>query len=57
MQVNGKVRGVVDVPADIAEERARDAGEGVRREVGPPDGKEIVREIVVPGKIVNFVVR
>ena len=57
-QVNGKVRDRVEAPAD------RDAG---RAEVAVPrgaeriraqlDGHEVVKEIVVPGKLVNLVVR
>jgi leucyl-tRNA synthetase len=55
VQVNGKVRGVLSVPAGIAEgELLALARTHVARWL---EGKEIVREIVVPGKIVNFVVR
>jgi leucyl-tRNA synthetase len=55
VQVNGKVRDVLSVPADIAEsELVALARTHVAKWL---EGKEIVREIVVPGKIVNFVVR
>jgi leucyl-tRNA synthetase len=55
VQVNGKVRDVVAVPAQIAEsELVALAKQQVAKWL---DGKEIVREIVVPRKIVSFVVR
>ena len=56
-QVNGKVRDRVTVPADAPEEElvrlAREAP-NVRAHV---DGREVVKEVVVPGKLVNIVVR
>jgi leucyl-tRNA synthetase len=57
VQVNGKRRGQLVVAADAPEaevlELAR-AAEGVQRHL---DGKEIVKEIFVPGRLVNLVVR
>ena len=57
LQVNGKVRDRVQAPADATEEDlkalAREAP-NVRTHL---DGKEIVKEVVVPGKLVNLVVR
>jgi leucyl-tRNA synthetase len=57
LQVNGKVRDRVQAPSDASREElvalARDS-ERVRQFV---DGNEIVKEIVVPGKLVNVVVR
>ena len=57
VQVNGKLRDRIEVAADTPEEEllamAR-ASENVSRHL---DGKEIVKEIVVPGKLVNLVVR
>ena len=57
VQVNGKLRDRIDADADAAEaellELAR-ASEKVRRHL---DGREVVKEIVVPGKLVNLVVR
>jgi leucyl-tRNA synthetase len=56
VQVNGRVRDRLEVPADLAEpdlvERAR-ASEKVQAHL---DGKEIRQTIVVPGKLVNLVV-
>ena len=56
-QVNGKVRDRVQASADAAPQTLKDlcrAAPNVRAHV---DGKEIVKEIVVPGKLVNLVVR
>ena len=57
VQVNGKLRGRITVPADSVEEfvRARAlAEEKVKTAIGQ---KEVVKAIVVPGKLVNIVVR
>jgi leucyl-tRNA synthetase len=56
-QVNGKVRDRVQASADASAEELKDlcrAATNVRAHV---DGKELVKEIVVPGKLVNLVVR
>jgi leucyl-tRNA synthetase len=57
VQVNGKLRdrieAAVNTPEDELIRLARER-ENVRRHV---DGKEIVKEVVVPGKLVNLVVR
>jgi leucyl-tRNA synthetase len=57
VQVNGKVRDRVQVPVDVDEETARSlalAAEGTRRHLA---GKHVVKVIVVPGRLVNIVVR
>jgi len=57
VQVNGKRRDQIEAAAGSSEaellELAR-ASENVRRHL---DGKEVVKEVVVPGKLVNLVVR
>jgi leucyl-tRNA synthetase len=56
-QVNGKLRDRIEAPADAPREellRLVRASEKVERHL---DGKEVVKEIVVPGKLVNLVVR
>ncbi|HEV7162881.1 MAG TPA: leucine--tRNA ligase, partial [Solirubrobacteraceae bacterium] len=56
-QVNGKVRDRLQANADSDQETLKDlcrAAPNVRTHM---DGKEIVKEIVVPGKLVNIVVR
>jgi leucyl-tRNA synthetase len=55
VQVNGKVRDRITVPADIAEAEARAlalASEQVQRYLG---GKQPRQVIYVPGKLVNIV--
>ena len=57
VQVNGKRRDQIVVGADTPEDELLElarASENVARHL---DGREIVKEIVVPGKLVNFVVR
>ena len=57
LQVGGKVRDRVQVPADITEEDARRLAlenAKVRRFV---DGKQVADVIVVPGRLVNVVVK
>jgi leucyl-tRNA synthetase len=57
IQVNGKMRGNVTVAAGVGNDEAIAAAkqnENVQRFL---DGKQIVKEIYVPGKIVNVVVR
>jgi leucyl-tRNA synthetase len=55
--VNGKVRGTKEAPIGIAEEEAISfalENEGVKRNI---EGKEIIKKIYVPDKLVNIVVR
>lgn len=57
VQVNGKIRTKLTVAADIAKADAfalAKADERVKAEV---EGKNLVKEIFVPGKLVNFVVK
>jgi leucyl-tRNA synthetase len=57
VQVNGKLRSVVVVPASATEDQIEQAAltdEKVRAAIG---GKQIVKVIVVPSKLVNIVMR
>ena len=57
VQVNGKVRDQIEAGSDAAEAellRIAHASEKVHAHI---DGREVVKEIVVPGKLVNLVVR
>ena len=57
VQVNGKLRDRIEAAADAPREellRLARESEKVGRHL---DGKEVVKEIVVPGKLVNLVVR
>jgi leucyl-tRNA synthetase len=57
VQVNGKLRSVVVVPAGSTEEVIRDAALADAKIRAAIAGKQIVKKIVVPGKLVNIVVR
>ena len=57
VQVNGKVRDRIQVPVDIDDETARALAletEGAQRHMAD---KQVVKVIVVPGRLVNIVVR
>ncbi|MGH7136072.1 MAG: class I tRNA ligase family protein, partial [Pirellulales bacterium] len=57
VQVNGKVRGRVSVPAG-ADEAAHEAAARTDAKVAQQlDGKTIVKKIIVPGRMINFVVK
>jgi leucyl-tRNA synthetase len=56
-QVNGKVRDRVTARADAGPEELKDLCRAAPNIKAHVDGKEIVKEIVVPGKLVNLVVR
>ena len=57
VQVNGKVRGTVDINVDDSEEVIKEKAmneENVKKHI---EGKEIVKVIVIKGRIVNIVVK
>ncbi len=57
VQVLGKLRGKVTVAADISRDDLLAAAKSLENIQPWLDGKQIVKEIVVPGRLVNFVVR
>ncbi|MBO4971365.1 MAG: leucine--tRNA ligase [Clostridia bacterium] len=57
VQVNGKLKATVMVPKDAPKEEAIAAAKADERVAAAIDGKTIVKEISVPNKIVNIVVR
>ena len=56
VQVNGKLRGRVNVPANATEEETRVAALADERVRAWTEGKQIVKTVVVPGRLVNVVV-
>jgi leucyl-tRNA synthetase len=56
-QINGKVRDRVQASTDAGAEELKQLCRTAPNVVAHLDGKEIVKEVVVPGKLVNFVVR
>jgi len=57
VQVNGKVRAKIDSPADITKEDMLVLAKENERIQEFISGKTIIKEIVVPGKLVNLVVK
>jgi leucyl-tRNA synthetase len=57
VQVNGKVRDRIKVRSDASREEIEAAADGCANARAHREGKEPVKTIVVPGKLVNFVVR
>lgn len=56
VQVNGKVRAQIQVPAEASKEEILDIAKAEENIAKYFEDKEIKREIVVPGKLVNIVV-
>lgn len=57
VQVNGKVRARVSVPADVSKEDALAAAKANEKIAGEISGKNLVKEIYVPGKLINLVAK
>ncbi len=55
VQVNGKLRGKLTLPADASREAVEAAALGNENVIRFAEGKTIVKVIVVPGKLVNVV--
>jgi leucyl-tRNA synthetase len=56
VQVNGRVRDRMEVPADLPEAELVERAKGSAKVQAHLDGKEIRQTVVVPGKLVNLVV-
>ncbi len=57
VQVNGKVRDRIKVEAGVSEDVMRDLALASPRVIPFTQGRDVVKTIVVPGKLVNIVVR
>ena len=57
VQVNGKLKCTIKLPADCDKQVAIDTALAEEKVQNAIAGKEMVKQIVVPGKIVNLVVR
>jgi leucyl-tRNA synthetase len=57
VQVNGKLRGLIVVPADASEQTIRERALSDEKVKTAIAGKQIVKIIIVPGKLINIVVR
>jgi leucyl-tRNA synthetase len=56
VQVNGKLRGVVEVPVGAEQSLVEEAARGEERVASALDGKTVRRVIYVPERLINFVV-
>jgi leucyl-tRNA synthetase len=56
VQINGKVRSRIEVPADADEERVIELARADEQVLRYIEGKELKRAIYVRGRIVSFVV-
>ncbi len=57
VQVNGKLRAKMELPAGSAPEQLIEGAKAIPRIQELLDGKQIVKEITVPDKLVNIVIR
>jgi leucyl-tRNA synthetase len=57
VQVNGKLRDRIEAPSEAPQEQLLELARASEKVSAHLDGKEVVKEIVVPGKLVNLVVR
>ncbi len=57
VQINGKFRGTVSVPADASKDEVAAIVKADAKIASQIEGKTIVKEIVVPGKIANIIVK
>jgi leucyl-tRNA synthetase len=57
VQVNGKLRDRIEAPAGASREEQEELARQSERVLAQLNGGQVVKTIVVPGKLVNFVVR
>ena len=57
VQVNGKLRDRLEVPVDAEQDDVLALARAAANTVRFLEDKQVVKEIFVPGKLVNFVVR
>ena len=57
VQVNGKVRGTIVIPNGCEKEKAFEIAKADERIASFLEGKNLIKEIYVPNKIVNFVAK
>ena len=57
VQVNGKLRGSLLIPKDSSKDQIFSMSKKIENVSRHLDGGELVKEIYVPGKIVNFVIK
>ena len=57
VQVNGKVRGKIEVNANTSDDEMKELAKSIENVKNYIDGKEIVKEVIVPKELVSIVVK
>jgi leucyl-tRNA synthetase len=57
VQINGKVRAVVNVPKDASKDDILAIAKAEEKVSSAIDGKTVIKEISIPNKIINIVVK
>jgi len=57
VQVNGKMRARISVPADASQEACLESALADPKVAAALEGKQLVKKIVVPGRLVNLVAK
>ena len=57
VQINGKLRGTVAIPADASDSEAISAAKANGKIAAELEGRQIIKEIFVKGRLVNIVAR
>ena len=57
MQVNGKLRGKIKISTELEKQQILEKAKQEENVAKFLADKEIIKEIVVPGKLINFVVK
>ena len=57
VQVNGKLRGRISIPADISEEDAISLAKKEEKVAAEIEGRNIIKELYVKGRLVNIVAK
>jgi len=57
VQVNGKLKGTIVIPTGCEKDKVLEIAKADEKVKAAIDGKALVKEIYVPNKIVNFVVK
>ncbi len=57
VQINGKVRGKLSIPVDLPQGEVLAIAKADERIAAAMEGKTVIKEIVVPNKIINIVVK
>ncbi len=57
VQVNGRVRSRIQAPADVASEKMEELALSDERVRGHIEGRNVIKVIVIPKRLVNVVAR